>query len=271
MLHYSRTRGKNMYKLDKKLKQIKAEKRIGLMTHVVVGYPSLDATIKLVKLMEKMGVDIVELQIPFSDPLADGPTIMKACEEALAHGAKVKDAFAVMRRLSQEISIPLLFMAYYNTVFVYGVERFLKDAKEAGAQGIIVPDVPIEEEHEEHFIRFCKKAKLANIRVVSPVSTDERLKKNAQVATGFVYCTARQGITGARESLDKKLITFLKRVRKYFSIPIAVGFGISKKEHLKALSDHADIAIIGSALIDIINKSDNIEKNVSEFLERMIH
>ena len=238
-------------------------KKLKIMTHVVVGYPSLEDTIRLVTTMEKAGVDMVELQIPFSDPLADGPTIMKACEASLARGTKVVDAFVVMEKLAKEVAIPLLFMAYYNTVFNYGVEKFCRDAKKAGCKGLIVPDVPIEEEENEHFIEMCKKHDLFNIRVVSPSSTDERLKKNAAVGTGFVYCTARQGITGVRDSLPADVTDYLKRVRKHFTIPLAVGFGISKREHIEALRDHADIAVIGSALID--------EKNVSEFLERMIH
>src|SRR5690348_3012752 len=118
-----------MTKLELKLQEIKQRKRIGLMTHVVVGYPSLEDTIKVVKTMAKNGVDIVELQIPFSDPLADGPTIMKACEDSLKNGTKVKDAFAVMNQLSQEVSIPLLFMGYFNIIFSYGVEEFCRDAE----------------------------------------------------------------------------------------------------------------------------------------------
>ena len=259
-----------MDKLQKKLQEIKNRKRIGLMTHVVIGYPSLDETIKIVKTMADCCVDFVELQVPFSDPLADGPTIMKACEKSLENGFKVKDAFTVMKSLSSEINIPLLFMAYYNTVFKYGTRQFCKDAKKAGASGIIVPDVPIEEESKEHFIQYCKEYDLANIRIVSPSSTTERLKKNAQVGSGFVYATALQGITGAREDLNTKL-SYLETVRKYFSIPIAVGFGISKKEHLKTLTNYADIAIIGSAIIKIINESTkkNMLPNIRNFL-RMI-
>ncbi len=260
-----------MQKLKDKLGKIKSEKRLGLMTHVVVGYPSLEKTVSLVKLMEKEGVDIVELQIPFSDPLADGPTIMKACEQALANGVKVKDAFAVMQQLSSEVNIPLLFMAYYNTVFKYGTEKFCQDSQKAGAQGLIVPDVPIEEEHAEHFISLCQKYNLANIRVVSPASTDERLRKNAEVGTGFVYATARQGITGAKESLESSIADFLKNVRQRFTIPVAVGFGISKREHLEGLKPYADIAIIGSAILDIINKSkkENMEKDVTSFIQSL--
>lgn len=242
-----------------------------IMAHVVIGYPSLEATIKIVKVMAKNGVDLVELQIPFSDPLADGPTIMQACQQSLKNGTRVKDAFEIMKILLSQISIPLLFMAYYNTVFKYGTEKFCKDAKEAGACGLIVPDMAVDEEGEEHFIKYCRKYNLANIQVISPVSTEDRLKKNANVASGFVYCTAHQGITGVKNQLDAGIVSYLKKVKKFFSIPIAVGFGISKKEHIQQLSPYADIAVVGSAIIDVINQSNSIsmEKNIKSFLNRL--
>lgn len=241
------------------------------MAHVVVGYPSLEATIKIVKVMAKNGADLVELQIPFSDPLADGPTIMQACEKSLKNGTKVKDAFEIMKSLSSQISIPLLFMAYYNTVFKYGTEKFCKDAKETGAFGLIVPDMPIDEEGEEHFIKYCRKYHLANIQVISPVSTEDRLKKNANIASGFVYCTAHQGITGVKNRLDPNLISYLKKIKRFFNIPIAVGFGIANKKHLEILTSYADIAVIGSAIIEVINTSNknSIEKNIKYFLNRL--
>ena len=261
-----------MNKLDKKLEEIKQKKKIGLMAHVIVGYPSIEETITIVKTMNDSGVDIVELQIPFSDPLADGPTIMRACEKSLENGTKVKDAFIVMKRLSSEVSVPLLFMAYYNTVFRYGVEQFCKDAADSGASGLIVPDMAIEEEGEEHFYAFCKQYGLHAIQVVSPASTEERLKKNAAIVNGFVYCTARQGITGAKDALDRTLSSYLKKMRKYFSLPIAVGFGISKKEHITALTDQADIAVIGSAVIDLINTSpkEKMHENIRRFFTEIM-
>ncbi|MBU0999792.1 tryptophan synthase subunit alpha [Patescibacteria group bacterium] len=257
--------------IDKQLKKIKKEKRLGLMTHVVVGYPSLEVTESLVKVMEAAGVDFIELQIPFSDPLADGPTIMRACEKALENGVRVVDAFELVQKLSKQIKIPLLFMAYYNTVFKYGTEKFCNDARKAGICGLVVPDIPLEEEHQEHFIKYCKKAGLKNIRVVSPISTTNRLKKNAEIASGFVYCTTRQGITGAKDKLNPNISSFLKKMKKVFRVPIAVGFGISKKEHLKQLSSLADIAVIGSAIIDIVNKSagNTAEKDVKDFLNSL--
>lgn len=257
--------------LDKQLEKIKKRKRIGLMAHVVVGYPNLSDTVEIVKVMEKCGVDIVELQIPFSDPLADGPTIMRACEQSLAGGTRVKDSFDVMRKLSAQVSTPLLFMSYYNPVFKYGVEKFCKDAKSSGASGVIVPDMPIEEENAEHFFRECQKNQLYDIRVISPASTDERLRKNAEVASGFIYCTAIQGTTGARGDTDPKIGEYLKKVKGIFDVPVAVGFGISNREQIKLIEPFADIAVVGSAVIDIINSTptNKMEESIGTFFREL--
>lgn len=244
--------------------------KIDLMTHVVVGYPSLKETEELVLLMDKSGVDYIELQIPFSDPLADGPTIMKACEASLRNGTKVKDAFLLASKLSRKIKTPLLFMAYFNIVFSYGIEKFCKDARGAGIAGLIVPDFPIEEEEAEHFNEYLKKYGLLNIKVLSPASTEERIKMNAKVGTGFVYCTARQGITGAEKGFNSDVIKYLKTVKNHFNIPVALGFGISKREHIKQMEGLADIAVVGSAILDIINESKTGRLNkVGKFLKEL--
>lgn len=257
-----------MNAIDKTSVRLKAEGRIGLMTHVVVGYPSLLETLKIARVMAEAGADFIELQIPFSDPMADGPTIMKACEASLAGGTRVQDAFAVAMALCKKISAPLLLMAYYNTVFKYGVRRFCRDARRAGISGLIVPDMSLEEEVREHFSAHAKKNNLLVIRVVAPASTEARLRKNSAVAEGFVYCSARQGITGAKRELAPDLADYLKTVRRIFAVPVAVGFGISKPEHVKKLSRYADIAVVGSAIIDIINRSNprTLVSNVRRFV-----
>ena len=254
-----------MNALNKTLSQIK-QKPIGLMTHVVIGYPSLHETKNIVLEMAKNGADIIELQILFSDPLADGPTIMKACENALENGTTVADAFKIMKELSQQVSVPLLFMCYYNTVFTFGVEKFIKTAKDAGCEGLIVPDMPIEEEKYEHFYAYCKKYNLPAIFVVSPITTNQRLDQINKLATGFVYAAARQGITGARNELDSSTIAFLERVKKQISLPVAVGFGIANHEQIKQLEGHANIAVVGSAVINKINE----KKGVSDFIRSLV-
>lgn len=261
-----------MRTITEQLTKIHREKRIGLMTHVIVGYPTLNDTVALVKVMADEGVDFIELQIPFSDPLADGPVIMKACEEALANGTRVRDAFTLMRELSKQVAIPLLFMGYYNTVFRYGVEKFCRDAAAAGAAGLIIPDMPLEEESSERFLAQAKKCRMPVIRVVSPASTEERLKKNATFAEGFVYCSARQGITGVRSELDPHLATYLTRVKNIIDKPLAVGFGISTPEHIKALRKYADIAVVGSALVKLTQQyqGEEREQKVRSFVRSLM-
>ncbi len=257
-----------MNNLDVKLQEIKKRGKIGIMTHVVIGYPSLKDTEKLVISMANFGVDIVELQIPFSDPLADGPTIMKACEESLRQGTKVADALVIANKLAGKVFIPLLFMCYYNTIFKYGIEKFIRDAKNVGVSGLIVPDIPLDEEPYEHFIAICKKYEIHGIRVISPATTGERLEKNSKIASGFVYFTSRQGSTGASLKLNPKLSENLGRIKKIIKIPVAVGFGISKKEHIQQLQGYADIVVVGSKIIDIIDSSarDKMLKNVENFI-----
>lgn len=259
-----------MNNISLRLDKLKIEKKLGFMTHVVVGYPDLAGTEKLVSMMDKLGIDFIELQIPFSDPLADGPTIMKACEDSLRSGTKVKDAFDLARKLSPKISAPLLFMAYYNTVFKYGTEKFCKDAKASGIYGLIVPDMPIEENQSEGFFEACEKNGLIHIHVISPASNKKRLLINKKVARGFIYVTARQGITDAKKGLDPKITQYLKEVKSVFDIPLAVGFGISSRERVNMIKEYADIAVVGSAVLDIINENPkDYLKKVESFLEEL--
>jgi tryptophan synthase alpha chain len=243
------------------------KQKIKLMTHVVAGYPSLQATEKLVLDMAKAGVDFIEIQIPFSDPLADGPTIMEANDLALKNGTTVQDCFTLMKKLSAQVNIPLLFMSYYNILFNYGVENFCKKAHACGAQGLIIPDIPIDEEEHDHFIANCERYHLNHIRLLSPSSTEDRIKLNAQVQNGFVYCTSRVGTTGTKNKLSPDLKNYLKKIRRYISVPIAVGFGISRPEHVQALIGHADIAVIGSSIIEKIKK-DGIN-SIQDFIKKL--
>lgn len=257
-----------MTNIKKQLEKIKKEKRIGLMSHLVIGYPSLRKTVSLAKIMEMAGADLLELQIPFSDPVADGPTIMKACDYSLKRGTQVEDCFAVTKILIKKIKIPLLLMSYYNTLFVYGTERFIKKTKKIGISGLIVPDLPPEEEKEEKFINYCHKYGIHHIRILSPSSTDKRIKKNVKIASGFVYLVSRFGITGVRKTLDPKVRDYIGRIKKHTKLPLAVGFGLSCKEHLKALKGYAEIAVVGSAIIEII---ENVElKEAPRSLEKFI-
>lgn len=237
-------------RIDERLGALAAAGRKGLMTHVVVGYPSLASTSALLLAMDEAGADLVELQIPFSDPLADGPTIQTACEAALAGGTRVGDAFTVAAQCSPKVSAPLLFMAYANTVYRYGVDRFCRDAAEAGIAGLIVPDLPVEAAQYENYLDACHRYGLHNVVTLAPTSTDERMARNATVASGFVYCMSRRGVTGTHLGLAPDVQDFLRRARTHLTVPLAVGFGISDRERLEHVLPYCDIATIGSALID---------------------
>ncbi len=254
-----------MQKIIDKLKQLKTENQMGLMTHVVVGYPDLETTEKLVLEMDQSGADFIELQIPFSDPIADGPTIMKASQIALESGVKVQDAFNLAKRLSGKVSAPLLFMTYANILVKYGFEKFCQDASEVGIEGLIVPDIPPEEAGE--YLAACEKNDLTPIFIMAPTSTDERLQSIAEVAKGFIYCVARTGVTGAETNFGAELDEFLTRCRKFTDLPLSVGFGISKKEDVDFLKGKADFAIVGSQAIRVLEE-EGVEA-VGEFVEEL--
>ena len=231
-----------------------------LMTHVVLGYPSLSASVSLVKAMIDGGASFVELQIPFSDPMADGPTIMAANEAALAQGLTVRDCFRAAEQLTAQRDVPILFMSYANILMQYGpsskgVAHFCRDAATAGVAGMIVPDIPPEENSEGYWTHSHAYGVLP-IPIVSPLSSAERLSKIASVAgDGFVYCVSTTGTTGERSALPTGLGPYLKRVKQKLKQPLAVGFGISTAEQVRALSAHADIAIVGSAMLNLINRT----------------
>jgi tryptophan synthase alpha chain len=237
-------------RIDERLAALASAGRKGLMTHVVVGYPSLASTSALIVAMDEAGADFVELQIPFSDPLADGPTIQSACETAIARGARVRDAFTIAAESSARVQAPLLFMAYANTVFRYGTASFCRDAAEAGISGLIVPDLPAEAARHEGYLDACRLYGLHNIVTLAPTSTSDRMSVNASVASGFVYCMSRQGVTGARLGLAPDIQAYLQRARQHLTVPMAVGFGISDRARLEQVLPYCDVATVGSALID---------------------
>jgi len=236
--------------MNKLFKKISKNKSL-LMTHVVIGYPSIDETVKTVETMANAGVDIIELQMPFSDPVADGPTIMHANDESLKNGTTTKDCLKIMGILSKKVDIPLLFMGYFNTIFNYGVEKFCEDSAKAGCQGLIVPDMPIDEEKYENFYKSARKNNLAVILVVSPLTNDKRLKDMKKYAQGFIYAMARTGITGKNTEFKNDFSKYIGRVKKIINLPIAVGFGIKEKSQVDFAHKYAEIAVIGSKLIEI--------------------
>ena len=238
---------------------LRARRRTGLVAFLTVGYPSVEETLRLVPALIEGGADVIELGVPFSDPLAEGPTIQRSSHHALERGvtpAVCLDVVAGLR--AQGVEAPIVLMGYYNPLLSYGLEEFCRDAAAAGADGIIAVDLPPEESHPLR--DACRQHGLDLVYLLAPTSTDARIELVAGLAAGFVYCVSVTGVTGAREELPAGLSAFVNRVRARTPLPVAVGFGISKPKHFRAVARIADAAVIGSAIIDEIDRSDPSER-----------
>ena len=253
------------------MSRLRAEGRIGLIAYLTVGYPDVESTLHLVPALAAGGADMVELGVPFSDPLADGATIQRASHHALGQGVTLAVCLDVVSRLRQAgLTIPLLLMGYYNPILAYGVEGFAHAAAGAGADGFIVVDLPPEEALPVQ--TACAGRGLDLIYLLAPTSSEQRIALVAAQASGFVYCVSLAGVTGARRDLSPELAGFLTRVRRHTSLPLAVGFGISQAEHVQAVARlGADAAVIGSAIIDLIDRTSAGERaeKVREYVEAL--
>ncbi len=227
-----------------------------LIPYVTVGYPSIEATLKVVPLLAGSGCDIVELGIPFSDPLADGTTIQKASFSALENGVTPRLCLEVARQLRQNIDIPLVFMTYLNPVFSYGLEEFCGACASSGVSGLIIPDLPPEEGSELENITERKGLDL--IYLLAPTSTEERIRVVAERSRGFIYLVSVTGVTGARDTLPEDLNAFVTRVRQIATQPLCVGFGISTLEQAKGVARIADGVIVGSRLIQLMEADESM-------------
>jgi tryptophan synthase alpha chain len=242
-------------RIESAFARMKAEDRTGFVAFLTVGYPDVESTLRFVPALIEGGADLIELGVPFSDPLAEGPTIQHSSYHALQQGVTPGVCLDVVAKLRQlRVEAPLVPMGYYNPMLAYGLESFVGDAASAGVDGLIVVDLPPEESAP------VREACLANdvrlIYLLAPTSTEQRIKLVASMASGFIYCVSVTGVTGARDELAPGLERFVDRVRAQTHLPIAVGFGISQAEHFQAVGQIADAAVIGSAIIDEIDKSD---------------
>ncbi len=225
-----------------------------IIPFVTAGYPQLDSTVSLVHAMTMAGADLVEIGMPFSDPLADGPTIQRSSERALSNGMTVKRVLSVVAELradSNTADLPLVLMGYCNPILHFGLEEFLRTAAETGVDGLIVPDLPPEEAAE--YRNGCMQCGLAAVFLMAPNATDERIGIVDEASTHFSYCVSVTGVTGARGDVQARTIEFLGRVRRQARKPFVVGFGVKQPEHVTRLGPLADGVVVGSALIDAID------------------
>jgi tryptophan synthase alpha chain len=241
---------KGLAMLERYIRSRLEEKKILLMTHIVIGYPSLEASFEMVRAMVAAGVDLMELQIPFSEPIADGPVILKANQASLAAGTTVQACLAFAERAARTFDIPFLLMTYYNILFKYGVPAFAGTMAQRNLRGAIVPDLPHEEGAE--YLQAMRAHGLAPIFIYAPTTGQARMRQIAAHARGFVYCVARKGVTGLQTDFSQELSQYLERCRSATPLPLALGFGVKDKADIDFLAGKVDIAVIGTQTIRIV-------------------
>jgi len=261
-----------MNKMQKKIKEIKQDGRIGFMGHVIAGFPSLEISYNAAMGISKGGADFIEIQFPFSDPFADGPTIEDACTTSLANGTKIENCFQLTKKIVKNSNSSILIMTYGNIIFKYGVENFLERASKIGVEGVIIPDIP--PENDENLIIECEKYNIAPILLAAPGNNKDRIEYLAKIGKGFIYTVARTGITGNKTEINEDVIEWLDLVRNSSKLPMAVGFGINSSDQIKNLKNYCDITIAGSYFVKeisngVINNLD-IEKYLKQKTEILL-
>lgn len=260
-----------MNRIDKKFKELKKKRKKAFIAYITAGDPSLVQTEKLVTALDVAGADIIELGVPFSDPMADGPTIQQASERSLKKRTNIISIIKLVKSIRKKSQVPLILMSYYNPVFRYGANKFIKDTKAAGIDGVIIPDLPPEEANA--FVKLARRHGYCCIFLLAPTSTAQRIKLAAGKSSGFIYYVSLTGVTGAREKLPKELVSDVRRIKRIAAkIPVCVGFGVSTEKQVKEIAKVADGVIVGSAIVKIIEKnlgSHGLDKKVLNFVSRL--
>jgi tryptophan synthase alpha chain len=259
-------------RIDKTFKALRAKDKKAFIAYITAGDPDLATTDRIVCSLEKSGVDIVELGIPFSDPLADGPTIQAASQRALRKKVTMKKIFAMVAKLRHKTGLPLVFMTYFNPVLKYGIKNFFKSCSACGVDGVIVPDLPCEEAKE--LIKAGRAEGVATIFLVAPTSTRQRIAKIAAESRGFIYYVSLTGVTGARAKLPEDILSKIRVIKSMTKKPVAVGFGVSNAAQAARLAKVADGVIVGSAIVKMIAEKKSVVPRVSRFtgtLAKAIH
>ncbi|QSZ28220.1 tryptophan synthase subunit alpha [Aceticella autotrophica] len=258
-----------MNRIDLRFKILREEGRKAMIPFIVAGDPEIETTIELVEAMDEAGADIIELGIPYSDPLADGPIIQASSTKALLNGVKIPDIMEAVHKIREKSDVPLIYLVYYNSVFRYGIERFMQEAKKAGIDGLIIPDLPLEE--REELMKIAGNYEVYLIPLVAPTS-QERIKKICENGKGFVYCVSTTGVTGVRQDIETNIKDYMDIISKYTDMPKALGFGISDSEMAKKFKPYCDGIIVGSAIVKKIDEGKNkteIIDNVKKFVKEI--
>jgi tryptophan synthase alpha chain len=254
-------------RIGRRFRELSAAGELGLVAYVTAGDPSLDATEKIVLAAAEAGADVIELGVPFSDPVADGPTIQRASERAVRGGTTLAGVIELVRKLRAHTDVPLVLFSYFNPILQMGVEKFAATASAAGADGALATDLTPEEAGE--YRAAMRTHGLDTIFLAAPTSTDARLALIAECSSGFLYLISRTGVTGERASLPEDLPALARRVRRFTKLPLAVGFGISSPEHVSVLGGIADAAVVGSALVAEIEKAATADEAASAVANRI--
>src|SRR5262245_55058933 len=241
-----------MTRIEKRFAQLKSEGRKAFIPYITAGDPTLEQSGQLVLALDRAGADVIELGVPFSDPIADGPVIQRATERGLKAGVTLSKILNLARDIRKKSDVPLLLFSYYNPLLNHGLEKLANDAAAAGFDGVLASDLTVEE--SDQFVRAMHNAGLNTVFLVAPTSSPERMKKIAEASTGFLYAVSRTGVTGEQQQLAGDLKDFLRALRRCTKLPIAVGFGISQPEHVKAVWQEADGAVVGSSIVKEIEK-----------------
>jgi tryptophan synthase alpha chain len=237
-------------RIEARFRELRAKRQMGLIVYLTAGDPTLNATGELLLALERAGVDVIELGVPFSDPLADGPVIQRASERALRSGATLRKILERIPSWRQSVRAPIILFSYFNPLLQYGVANFAAHAAQAGVDGALVVDLTVEE--AEDYIRAMRAQNLDTVFLASPTSTDVRLERAAQLSTGFLYLISRPGVTGEREALAASVRPLAERARRLTSLPLAIGFGISTAAQVREVQSYADAAVVGSAVVRAI-------------------
>lgn len=252
-------------RIEERLKQLQEKKEKAFITYMTAGLPDMEGTKEIIRAQEEAGTDIIELGIPFSDPIADGPVIQQASYESIQKGTNLKKVFAMVEELRRECQIPLVFMMYYNTVLYYGLEAFAKKCADCGVDGLIIPDLPFEEQGElEAALDKAEGAPLL-LQLVSPVSRD-RIPMLLEQARGFVYCVSSMGVTGQAADFHRNVTSYLQEVKSVSKIPVMMGFGIREAADVEKFRDYIDGAIVGSHFIKLMKECDYDKAVIQEYI-----
>lgn len=260
-----------MTRIAETFNQLKTDKRGGFIPFITAGDPDIKTSVELIVALAHNGADIIEVGVPFSDPVADGVVIQRASERALKQGVTLADVLHCIAQAQTKTQVPVVLFSYFNPLLQYGLERLAKDAKAAGVDGVLVTDLIPEEAGE--FNRVLEAHEIDPIYLVAPTTSDKRLKLIAELARGFIYVVSRAGVTGARDEMSRDARATVERVRKFSDLPIAVGFGVSNFTHVKDVWSYADAAVVGSAIVREVERlgaDENLIEGISDFVKNLV-